>query len=47
VGVFDGYERAIVWEFDTNREFESVNDIPAKGASMIGAGPSSLVVWCT
>jgi polyvinyl alcohol dehydrogenase (cytochrome) len=30
---------AIVWEFDTNREFETINGIPAKGASMIGAGP--------
>jgi polyvinyl alcohol dehydrogenase (cytochrome) len=30
---------AIVWEFDTNREFTSVNGVPAKGASLIGPGP--------
>jgi polyvinyl alcohol dehydrogenase (cytochrome) len=30
---------SIVWEFDTNRDFETVNKVPAKGASMIGPGP--------
>ena len=30
---------AIVWEFDTNREFPTVNGVPARGASMIGPGP--------
>jgi len=29
---------AILWEFDTNREFDAVNDVPARGASMIGPG---------
>jgi len=29
---------AILWEFDTNREFETVNGVPASGASMIGPG---------
>jgi polyvinyl alcohol dehydrogenase (cytochrome) len=28
----------IVWEFDTNREFATVNAVPAKGASIIGPG---------
>ena len=31
---------AIVWEFDTNREFTTVNGVPAKGASMLGPGPA-------
>jgi polyvinyl alcohol dehydrogenase (cytochrome) len=45
-GANDGWIRgystqsgAVVWEFDTNRWFESVNGVPAKGASMIGPGP--------
>jgi polyvinyl alcohol dehydrogenase (cytochrome) len=29
----------ILWEFDSNREFETVNRVPARGASMIGPGP--------
>ena len=28
----------ILWQFDTNREFTTVNAVPAKGASMIGPG---------
>ena len=31
---------SIVWEFDTNREFRTVNGVPARGASMIGPGPA-------
>ena len=45
-GANDGWIRgysaktgAVVWEFDTNRWFETVNGVPAKGASMIGPGP--------
>jgi polyvinyl alcohol dehydrogenase (cytochrome) len=30
---------SIVWEFDTNREFQTVNGVPAKGASINGPGP--------
>ena len=30
---------AILWEDDTNREYEAVNGVPAKGASMLGPGP--------
>jgi polyvinyl alcohol dehydrogenase (cytochrome) len=30
---------AIVWEFDTNKDFTTVNGVPAKGASLIGPGP--------
>ena len=29
----------ILWEVDTNREFETVNGVAAKGASMLGPGP--------
>ena len=30
---------SMLWEFDTNREFETVNGVPAKGASISGPGP--------
>ncbi|MGH9385553.1 MAG: PQQ-binding-like beta-propeller repeat protein [Vicinamibacterales bacterium] len=30
---------SLLWEFDTNREFTTVNGVPAKGASMSGPGP--------
>jgi polyvinyl alcohol dehydrogenase (cytochrome) len=30
----------VVWEFDTNREFPTVNGVPARGASMLGPGPT-------
>jgi polyvinyl alcohol dehydrogenase (cytochrome) len=30
---------AIVWTFDTNRDFETVNGVPAKGGAMDGPGP--------
>jgi len=42
-GVLRGYstkDGAIIWEFDTNREFQTVNAVPAKGASMLGPGPA-------
>ena len=46
-GSVDGALRAystkdgsIVWEFDTNREFQTINGVPAKGASMLGPGPA-------
>ncbi|HEY1306118.1 MAG TPA: PQQ-binding-like beta-propeller repeat protein [Vicinamibacterales bacterium] len=29
----------VLWQFDSNREFESINGVPARGASMIGPGP--------
>ena len=28
----------VLWEFDTNRDFSTINGVPAKGASMIGPG---------
>jgi len=30
---------ATLWEVDTDREFETVNGVPARGASMMGPGP--------
>jgi len=30
----------VVWEFDVNRSFETVNGVPAKGGSFDGAGPA-------
>jgi polyvinyl alcohol dehydrogenase (cytochrome) len=45
-GSFDGALRAysaedgsVIWQFDTNREFETVNGVPARGASLGGPGP--------
>jgi polyvinyl alcohol dehydrogenase (cytochrome) len=37
--VYSTADGAILWEFDTNREFPTVNGVPARGASMIGPGP--------
>jgi polyvinyl alcohol dehydrogenase (cytochrome) len=37
--VYSTTNGAILWEFDTNREFTTVNGIAARGASMIGPGP--------
>jgi polyvinyl alcohol dehydrogenase (cytochrome) len=31
---------SLVWEYDTNRDFETVNGVPAKGASINGPGPT-------
>jgi len=31
---------SVLWQFDSNREFETINGVPAKGASMIGPGPA-------
>jgi polyvinyl alcohol dehydrogenase (cytochrome) len=46
-GAFDGGIRAystrdgsILWEFDTNREFSTVNGIRAKGGSINGPAPT-------
>ena len=46
LGGFDGVLRAlsasdgkVVWQFDTVREFQTVNGVVAKGGSMGAAGP--------
>ena len=45
-GSMDGGVRAysstdgkVVWTFDTNKDFETVNGVPAKGGAMDGPGP--------
>jgi polyvinyl alcohol dehydrogenase (cytochrome) len=41
-GALRAYETksgAVVWEFDTNKDFTTVNGVAAKGASLIGPGP--------
>lgn len=41
-GALRAYETktgAVVWEFDTNKDFTTVNGVGAKGASLIGPGP--------
>jgi polyvinyl alcohol dehydrogenase (cytochrome) len=42
-GAIRGYsttDGSMIWEFDTNRDFTTVNGVPAKGASINGAGPT-------
>jgi len=41
-GALRAYETksgAVVWQFDTNKDFKTVNGVAAKGASLIGPGP--------
>jgi polyvinyl alcohol dehydrogenase (cytochrome) len=37
---FSTTDGALIWQFDTNREFATVNEVPAKGASINGPGPT-------
>jgi polyvinyl alcohol dehydrogenase (cytochrome) len=37
---YDASTGTIVWEFDSNREFDTINGAKANGASMNGAGPT-------
>ena len=42
-GVLRAYstkDGSIIWEYDTNREFKTLNGVPAKGASMHSGGPA-------
>jgi polyvinyl alcohol dehydrogenase (cytochrome) len=39
VRAFSTTTGALLWEYDTNRDFETVNGVPAKGASISGPGP--------
>ena len=46
-GANDGVLRAysskdgrVIWEYDTNRDYKTLNGIPAKGGSIIGPGPT-------
>ncbi len=37
---FSTTDGALLWEYDTNRDFETVNGIPGVGASILGPGPA-------
>ncbi|HXI30304.1 MAG TPA: PQQ-binding-like beta-propeller repeat protein, partial [Vicinamibacterales bacterium] len=39
VRAYSTRDGSIVWQFDTNRDFETVNGVKANGASMSGPGP--------
>jgi polyvinyl alcohol dehydrogenase (cytochrome) len=42
-GAIRGYstkDGSLLWEYDTNHEFQTVNGVPAKGASISGPGPT-------
>ncbi len=36
---YDARDGKILWTFDANREFETVNGVPGRGASFSGSGP--------
>jgi polyvinyl alcohol dehydrogenase (cytochrome) len=36
---YDTRSGAIIWDFDTVREYETVNGVPARGGSLDGPGP--------
>ena len=36
---FDAEDGKVIWDFDTVRDFPTVNNVPAKGGSLDGAGP--------
>lgn len=39
VRAYSTKDGALLWEYDTNRDFQTVNGVPAKGASISGPGP--------
>ena len=39
VRAFSTRDGSLLWEYDTNRSFETVNGVPGKGASISGPGP--------
>jgi polyvinyl alcohol dehydrogenase (cytochrome) len=36
---YDARDGKVIWTFDANREFETINGVPARGASFDGSGP--------
>jgi polyvinyl alcohol dehydrogenase (cytochrome) len=40
VRAYSTKDGTLLWEYDTNRDFETVNGVPAKGASISGPGPT-------
>ena len=47
VRAYSSADGTIVWTFDTNKEFETVNGVPAKGGAMDGPGPVVSGGWST
>jgi polyvinyl alcohol dehydrogenase (cytochrome) len=39
---YSASDGSILWEYDTNHEFETVNGVPGKGSSIVGAPPTIL-----
>ncbi|HSU88958.1 MAG TPA: dehydrogenase, partial [Terriglobia bacterium] len=39
VRAYSAKDGSVVWMFDTNRDFETINGVQAKGGSMDAAGP--------
>jgi polyvinyl alcohol dehydrogenase (cytochrome) len=37
---FSTKDGSIIWQYDTNHEFQTVNGVAAKGASIVGAPPT-------
>jgi polyvinyl alcohol dehydrogenase (cytochrome) len=37
---YSSTDGSILWEYDTNREFQTINGVPGNGASMSGPGPA-------
>ena len=37
---YSAKDGSVIWEFDTNRDFDTVNGVPAKGASINEGGPT-------
>ena len=40
IRAYSTQDGSILWEYDTNREFETLNGVPARGASMHSGGPA-------
>jgi polyvinyl alcohol dehydrogenase (cytochrome) len=40
VRAYSATDGSILWTYDTNREFATVNQVPARGSSLIGPGPT-------
>jgi polyvinyl alcohol dehydrogenase (cytochrome) len=40
VRAYSTKDGTLLWEYDTNHEFQTVNGVPAKGASISGPGPT-------
>lgn len=40
IRAFSTDDGQLIWEYNTNKGFDTVNEVPARGGSMIGAGPT-------